>query len=147
MMFTSRRESNPDAAYWQERYEDERAATERRQDEEARARKERLEEARRTASDWPSAFNKQRYLYGQELRECQRDAAQYPGEDIQSMIASWEKSLAALEKAERLWAQAQADINAYAAQKREDLAAAIEDEDGCLAEYLRNDDPSGWLSW
>ena len=113
--------------YEQERQQEERErAAERRH----RERRELMQAQAREAHDWPTAFCKNRYLMERERNECTATADEDP-EYIKSMAdlrASWDRSLAELDRAAEIWAEEQKAVDEAIKQMRIKVAQRLRAE-------------------
>ncbi len=151
------RRAADDARYELERVQDELARErEREQRAEERRRRERLrenEKAKREAEDWTEAFAKQRALLNEQIELERRSRIEDAGQWLV-------KYLNICNRAESIWREASREIAPLIEAKRRDIAelevglrerAAVrvteEFPDSELPEYLRDNDPSGWLHW
>jgi len=151
------RRETADARYELERVQDElvheREREQRKRDGRRREREREIEAARREAEDWPEAFAKQRGLLNEQIELERRSGAEDGG--------GWLfKSLTVCDRAEVIWREISREFAPLIEAKRKEMAeieaalrqqvaalVAREFPDSELPDYLRGNDPSGWLEW
>ena len=136
--------------------EDLRYELERRRDQEERERVERRQEREqemysrtRQASDWPTAFMKNRYLMMRERNQCYGNGDSDYDRDMDALRAGWDESLAEIDLAANLWAEEQEAFERYQREMRGRIAARLRQENpnSELADYIEDNDIEGWMDW
>ena len=136
--------------YEQERQQEERErAVEQRQ----RERREQMQIQAREASDWPTAFRKNRYLMERERNDCTAPADEDPGyiKAMANLRASWDRSLAELDRAAAIWTEEQKAVDEAITQMRIKVAQRLRgefpDSSQELADYIEQDAIDEWMNW
>lgn len=114
---------------------------------------ERMQEQAREASDWPTAFRKNRILMERERNECYASADEEPRyiKDMDDLRAGWDRSLAVLDRAAAIWAEEQATIDEAIRLMRQRVAQRLRDafpsSNQELPTYIEQDAIDEWMNW
>jgi hypothetical protein len=145
----ARRRAEREAEDLRYELERERERREREEEQRRRERQEAYQEQQRSATDWPTAFRKNRSLLLRERNQCYGNGDPEFDRDMNYLRESWDKSIAEVELAAQIWGEEQAALDEYVRQMRNRVAARLrrENPNSELAEYIENDDIDGWMDW
>lgn len=163
-MYSTRYQTDEQIARENRRLKDEvdsyRIERERDQEERERAAEQRHRERRemmqaqaREAHDWPTAFWKNRRLMERERNECVAGADEDERyiADMNDLRASWDRSLAEIDRAAEIWAEEQKAVDEAIKQMRAKVAqrlrAEYPDSNQELANYIEEDAIDEWMNW